>query len=537
MPSKICAAPTCVGLASNHRINPRWALNSHSPRYLSVLPKRSGLFDNPGLSSPEGFDAATEKALLEATTLVKNIIENAENPSVEIVQMFDELSDVLCQVADLAECIRLVHPDAKTKEKASNACVVLTTYVEELNTSTSLHRALKNFIESEGFSETDEVTRRTAESFMHDFEISGIHLEDSAREQVVKLNKQILEVSHQFLQNINQPAVIDKEQCPPFLAEKFPSDSKRIVLTHVPYHSPDSKLRALSYLIFYGIFPKQQKTLEALLSLRHKLAALVGYPTYAHRVLESLMAGGPETVSEFLEALSRKILPLAREEAEEMRALKLEFGDQVNPQVLQPWDIIFTTSLAEKKYLQHGLDSVRNWFSLDSCLAGLGNLFNSLFGVKLEPVSVKDGETWDHSVQKYAFVDETEGLLGYTYLDFYDRHEKMASDCHFTIKGGRELCDSSYQLPIITLCCNFQQPSAGKPTLLSQRSVENLFHEMGHALHSMLGRPKYQNVTGTRCSTDFAEVPSILMEFFSRIAESFPPLLSITRRTNHSQKR
>jgi len=94
----------------------------------------------------------------------------------------------------------------------------------------------------------------------------------------------------------------------------------------------------------------------------------------------------------------------------------------------------------------------------------------------------------------------------------------------------------TFQLPIVVIVTNFERPSSkfhtfqtssqekdtphqhghsvSKPSFLTWPEMETLFHEMGHAIHSILARTNFQNISGTRCKMDFVEVPSILMEYF-----------------------
>lgn len=481
-----------------------------------------------------GFALETKKSVERSKKLVARIKSLAGCPDASIIDLMDELSDELCRVADLAECIRQVHPSREVALAAQEASMAINSYVEELNTDTALHRALRNLMDSEQYENLDRVTKRTADMFMHDFEISGIHLEESVRKKVVKLNDHLLEMGYAFSVNASQPTLVHKDECPPALKSHYHKEGDVIHVDHIPYYDHNPQIRKNSYLLYYAQDAHKMSVFEEMVLARRRLAEVVGYPSFAHRQLKMFMSQSPEVAVNFLQMLSDRILPLASDDVETMRQLRAKHGPLFDEKSdVCPWDVPLLVSKAQSQYLSpvtRGVESVKNWFSLESCINGLGGLFRSLFGVSLEVMPVKRGEVWHPSVYKFGFFDSGGHLLGLTYADLLYREGKLASDCHFTIRGGREVTTegdrdrTSYQLPLIALCCSIKKPADQKPILLSQHAVETLFHEMGHALHSMLGRAKYQNITGTRCSTDFAEVPSTLMEFFlndDRVLSSF----------------
>lgn len=489
------------------------AFNARPHRKLDLFQKNVGLFGVPELSCPAGFQVTTKTALKNTERLVEKACSSS--PGVQTVQCFDQLSDELCKVADLADFIKVAHPDPAFREAAEKTCIEIGTVVEKLNTNVELCKSLKNLLDNPDIvAQLDPDTRRVADLFMFDFEISGIHLDDTLRKEAVALHVKLLDLNNEFLVGSHMPNRIARSAIPEHLHLNFATEGSFIQIGGLHADSPSDLVREIAYRIYLYPNAELMGCLEELLKCRYKLATLVGYESFGHRALKGTMAKTPETVMSFLQLLTDKLSDRTAKDFKMMRDMKKKLSPRHSE--LMPWDHPYLSGVlrAERYNIEPSLYSP--YLSLGSCMEGLNNLFSQLYGVSLMSEQPRAGEVWSEDVRKLAVVHETEGLLGYIYCDFFHRQDKPHQDCHFTIRGGRQCQETGqYQLPVVVLMLSLPHPTKGAPTLLTPGMMENLFHEMGHAMHSMLGRTRYQHVTGTRCATDFAEVPSILMEYFA----------------------
>jgi len=138
-------------------------------------------------------------------------------------------------------------------------------------------------------------------------------------------------------------------------------------------------------------------------------------------------------------------------------------------------------------------------------------IYQRIFGLKFE--RVEPPYKWVEDLQLYAVSDAHTGEpMGMFYLDMFPREGKYNHFAQFGIIEGKRLPDGKYQRPVCSLVCNFPPPQPGKPSLLSHDEVETVFHEFGHAMHTILTRAQYGRFSGTSVPQDFVEAPSQMLE-------------------------
>ncbi|MCJ1397688.1 Mitochondrial intermediate peptidase [Xylographa trunciseda] len=537
-----------------------------------------GLFENKYLTSPKGFEEYTRVTLVKCRRIVAKVLEISSVEGYKsIVQDLDRLSDLLCRIIDLADFVRSTHPDAAFQNAANEAHALMFEYMNTLNTTTGLNDQLgKALANSEVTSSWTEEEKTVAYLLRKDFSQSAIDLPRVKREKFVELSSTISALGSRFVDEM-RPARMSlaiesnrlKGMNPMFL-KQLQNRRGHVILPIVGLaaqnairYVEDESTRKEIYIASRTAADSQVQVLEALLRHRAELAKLSGFSSYSRMTLIDKMAQSPEAVNKFLSALSTDNAPRMQEELKRMLALKYpsssaESRATPSPHTINAWDREYYRQqlFAKPTPRSRKPDFLSAYFSLGTVMQGLSRLFSRLYGVRFVPREPAPGETWNPDVRRLDVIDEADGHIAVVYCDLFARDGKNPNPAHFTLRcsrliSGSEIAgglsssshlhnltasqlandgmatsapvDSSgsvYQLPTIALICDFPSPppsnnTSQPPTLLPLPSLLTLFHEMGHAIHSILGRTRLQNVSGTRCATDFAELPSVLMERFA----------------------
>ena len=348
-----------IGKRSVSSLSPLGSAFNSRPQKSSFFPRqtwnsncseKTGLFQFPELTKPEGFLDLKVECGRKSQELVDEACSHPRERKRIVARVFDELSDELCKVADMAEFVRLAHPDRVMAAAAENACIDVSGLVERLNTDIQLFEALRQSVEGDSDKEFphEEVDKHVAKLFLLDFYQCGIHLPEGERERVVELNDSILQIGQHFAASCHRPRVVKKIDLPSKIRHHFNIDGDNVVLSGLPVDTPHDLAREAGYKIFYWEDPSQEKCLATMLNLRQELGRLCGYETFAHRAMSESLGGSPSNVSAFLEKLSQALKAQAAKDYDVMLKMKRR-ASTLSSTALNVWDIPYFSMQARSQ--------------------------------------------------------------------------------------------------------------------------------------------------------------------------------------------
>ena len=285
-------------------------------------------------------------------------------------------------------------------------------------------------------------------------------------------------------------------------------------------YSSRRELRERAWRTFYsrgdnGDAHDNKGIITQILALRGERARLLGFATHAHWRLDDAMARTPDSALSLMMQVWPRATQRVREEVADMQAI----ADRDSPRItIEPWDYRY---YAEKvRQARYALDTneMKPYLQLERLREGMFHVAARLFGLRFEPCAGGPRSSaaaqparipvYHPDVSVYEVSDRDGRHVGLWYFDPYARTGKH-SGAWMTAWRNQERFDGEVTT-IVSNTANFVKGQPGEPVLISWDDAVTLFHEFGHALHSMLSQVRYEGVA--RTPQDFVELPSQVME-------------------------
>lgn len=419
----------------------------------------------------------------------------------------------------------------------------LVQFATQMGQSKPLYDAFKQLRASAEWDSFDPAQQRIVESSIREAELSGVGLEGAEKDRFNEIQQALAELTTKFSNNVldatkafslTLTTAEDVDGLPPSLlalAAQLARDAGeegatpdagpwRITLDFPCYgpfmqHSRRRDLREQLYRAFVTRASEgdldNNPNIEKILALRHEMSNLLGYGTYAELSLARKMAPSVEAIDKLMGELRTASYDTAVKELSDLQAFAAEKG-AAEANALTHWDTAFWAErIREEKY---GLndEELRPYFPLPQVLDGLFALANRIFDITIAPA---DGvaPVWHPDVRYFQVLNGSGDPIAHFYLDPYSRPAEKRGGAWMDTCINRGKIAGQVRLPVAYLVCNQAPPVDGKPSLMTFRDVETLFHEFGHGLQHMLTKVDYTGAAGiNNVEWDAVELPSQFME-------------------------
>ena len=261
-----------------------------------------------------------------------------------------------------------------------------------------------------------------------------------------------------------------------------------------------------------------------IMALRIEKSRLLGYETPAEFILSDKMAENPGNVDAFL----GRIFPAANDKArKEVLAMQAIMDEDVeagllpadSTSVIRPWDWAYYAERVRQR--EYALDEaeIKPYFKMENVRDGVFSLAHEMYGLNFAPID--SIPVYHPDVEGFKVTDSDGSFVGVILTDYYPRSTKRGGAWMSNFRS-QEISEEGEDIrPIIVNVGNFTKPTPGKPSLLTLDETATMFHEFGHALHGLLSKCTYKDVSGTSVARDFVELPSQFNEDWAL----YPPVL------------
>ncbi len=410
-----------------------------------------------------------------------------------------------------------VSPDPDLRESARQCDLAFTSLFSRITQSSPLYEQFKRYVP------VDTIDRSARESILLDFTGSGVNLPPEERQKALALTDEIGRLQQQFettLRNDRTRLSFSAEELrgvdPRFLAHQprdanghyvFGFDNPEID-TIMDTADNEAVRQRYSYALSRRGGPENLAVLNRIVVLRKQLAQLMGYASFADWELRSHMAGSADQVNGFLGEIKRRVDQLERQELDVLKQEKARITGIPTVQ-LGHWDVSYYKDHYIASHYNVDQAEVRRQFPVEPTVDWLILVLNRLYGLDIQ--SAVTLPLWHGDVKAYDVRDKVAGTyLGSFYLDLYPREGKTRQDGTLVLRSG-----SSQEgvTPLAVMMANFNRDG------LNEEEFSVLFHEVGHVMHAVLSRTRYQVNAGLNVKSDFVDASSQMFEEWGRRPE------------------